>query len=107
MRSVEVIIKLRLRAPILLALFVFMAVHILAQSPNTASLIVVVADQNGAVVKDAKVSVQNAATGAAREADSGTDGIATISALPINGTYTVSVSREGFGSEQREGITLR
>ena len=34
-----------------------------AQSPNTASMIVVVADQNGAVVKDARVSVVNTATG--------------------------------------------
>ena len=43
----------------------------IAQSPNTATLIVVVVDQTGAVVKDAKVSVVNTATGAAREAGFG------------------------------------
>jgi hypothetical protein len=70
-------------------------------------MIVVVVDQNGAVVKDAKVSVVNNATGAVREANSGSDGNATIPALSITGTYTVSVSKEGFGNEQREDITLR
>ena len=78
-----------------------------AQSPNTASMIVVVVDQNGAVVKDAKVSVVNTATGAVREAVSGSDGSATISALSLTGTYTVSVSKEGFGNEERKDITLR
>src|ERR1043165_9489094 len=79
----------------------------LAQSPNTASMIVIVADQAGAVVKDAKVSVVNTATGATREAISGTDGAATFPALSLTGTYKVTVSREGFGSENREGLTLR
>ena len=79
----------------------------LAQSPNTASMIVIVADQAGAVVKDAKVSVVNTATGATREAISGTDGAATFSGLSLTGTYKVTVSREGFGNEERSGLTLR
>jgi len=91
----------------LVALFAFVAISIAAQSPNTASLIVVVADQNGAVVKDAKVSVVNTATGATRDVDSGNDGNATIPGLSISGTYTVTVSKDGFGNENREAITLR
>src|SRR5262249_20716631 len=79
----------------------------LAQSPNTASMIVVVTDQNGAVVKDAKVSVTNTATGAVREAVSGNDGGATIPALSLTGSYTVSVTKQGFGNEERRDITLR
>ena len=79
----------------------------LAQSPNTASMIVIVADQAGAVVKDANVSVVNTATGATREAISGTDGAATFSGLSLTGTYKVTVSREGFGNEERSGLTLR
>ena len=43
--------------------FAFIAAPVVAQSPNTASMIVVVVDQNGAVLKDAKVLVVNAATG--------------------------------------------
>src|SRR5437016_4269892 len=86
--------------------FAFAAL-ITAQSPNTATMIVVVIDQAGAVVKDAKVSVVNTATGAVRDAVSGSDGSATIPALPLTGTYTVAVSKAGFGNEELKDITLR
>src|SRR5436190_8896917 len=76
-----------------------------AQSPNTASMVVVVEDQNGAVVRDAKVSVVNDATGASREVTTGGDGSVTVPALSLTGTYTVSVSKDGFGTEQRKDIT--
>jgi hypothetical protein len=105
---IKVPIKTRLRVPLLLlALLAFAAMPAAAQSPNTASMIVVVVDQNGAVVPDAKVSVVNNATGDAREAVSGSDGLATVPALSLTGTYTVGVSKEGFGSEERTDITLR
>ena len=45
-----------------IALLLFLAaiaLPIAAQSPNTASLLVKVVDQNGAVVKGAKVAVTN------------------------------------------------
>ncbi|HEX8119462.1 MAG TPA: TonB-dependent receptor, partial [Pyrinomonadaceae bacterium] len=78
-----------------------------AQSPNTASLIVVVVDQNEAVVRDAKVTVSNDATGAVREGVSDGDGRVTVAALPLTGTYTVAVSKEGFGNQEAKGVTLR
>ena len=81
--------------------------QVLAQSPNTASLIVIVEDQTGAVIRDAGVTVTNAATGAVREVTSGADGAVTIPALSLTGTYTVSVFKEGFGNEERKDITLR
>jgi hypothetical protein len=90
-----------------LLLIFFIAMPIAAQSPNTATMIVFVSDQAGAVVKGAKVSVLNTATGALREAVSGDDGNATFPALSLTGTYTVTVSREGFGNEERTGLTLR
>jgi hypothetical protein len=100
--------KNQLRLPMLLmALLAFIATPTLAQSPNTASMIVAVVDQAGAVVKDAKVLVVNTATGAVREAVSGSDGSATIPALSLTGTYTVSVSREGFGVQELKDVTLR
>ena len=100
--------KNRSRLPLLLlALFAFIAAPVAAQSPNTASMVVVVVDQNGAVVPDAKVSVVNTATGAARETVSGSDGNATIPALSLTGAYTVSVSKDGFGNEELTDITLR
>ncbi|HVG39259.1 MAG TPA: TonB-dependent receptor, partial [Pyrinomonadaceae bacterium] len=94
-------------ALLLIAFCAFITVPLPAQSPNTATMIVVVVDQNGAFVPEARVSVMNAATGAVREAVSGSDGSATISALALTGTYTVGVSRDGFGNEERRGLTLR
>ncbi len=81
--------------------------RVAAQSPNTATMIVVVVDQAGGVVKDAKVSTVNTATGAVRGAVSGNAGRATISGLSLTGTYTIVVSKEGFGNEEVKGITLR
>src|SRR5947209_15949576 len=79
----------------------------LAQSPNTASMIVTVVDQNGAVVKGAQVSVVNTATGAAREALSGNEGRATIAALALTGNYKVTVAMMGFTGEEVTGLSLR
>ncbi len=79
----------------------------LAQSPNTSALVVVVVDQSGAVVADAQVTVVNGATGATREAVSGAEGSATVSALALTGTYTVSVAKSGFTSDDVTGLTLR
>jgi hypothetical protein len=87
--------------------FVLLAAAAQAQSPNTSSLIVVVRDQTGAAVRDAKILVVNIATGGVRETVSGPDGSATIAALPLTGTYNVTVSKEGFGTEERDAIVLR
>ena len=100
----NVIMKRLLLLPLLIIL---VGASALAQSPNTASMIVVVADQTGAVVKDAKVSVVNTATGDSREAVTGADGTATFPGLSLTGTYKVTVAREGFGNEERSGLTLR
>src|ERR1035437_2789028 len=105
---VKLTTKNRLRLPLLLiAIFACIAAPAAAQSPNTATMIVAVVDQTGAVVKDAKVSVVNTATGAVREAVSGSDGSATIPVLSLTGTYTVGVSKAGFGDEGLKDITLR
>ncbi len=78
-----------------------------AQSPNTATMVVFVADQTGAVVSGAKVSVANVATGTVREAVSGSDGSATFPALSLTGAYTVTVSKQGFGNQELKDIMLR
>ena len=92
---------------LLTAFFVFIAAPVVAQSPNTAAIVVNVVDQNGAGVTQARVSVVNTSTGELRETVSGNDGSATIPALSITGAYTVSVSKDGFGDEERKDITLR
>jgi hypothetical protein len=79
----------------------------LAQSPNTATVVVVVVDQTGGVVKDAQVRVVSTGTGTSREATSGADGSATVAALPLTGSYTVSVSKAGFTAEDVKDVLLR
>src|SRR5690349_37961 len=100
-------IKNYLRLTILLALSALIAASVAAQSPNTATIIVAVVDPTGAVLPDAKIVVVNNATGAAREVVTGGEGTATIPGLSLTGAYTVSISKQGFGSEDRKDITLR
>ena len=70
-------------------------------------MIVVVVDQTGAVVKDAKVTVVNTATGASRDVMSEAGGLATFPALSVTGMYGVSVAKPGFTSEDVKDLTLR
>src|SRR5215831_6968034 len=84
-----------------------LTVFAVAQSPNTATIVVDVTDQSGAVISDAGVSVVNIETGAVRDAMSGSDGSATIPALSLTGKYRVAVSKPGFGTEEVKEITLR
>jgi hypothetical protein len=70
-------------------------------------MIVVVVDQTGAVVKDAKVTILNAATGASRDVVSEAGGLATFPALSVTGLYGVTVTKPGFTSEDVKDLTLR
>ena len=85
----------------------FLSFTTFAQSPNTGMMIVSVIDQNSAVVKDARITVVNTATGDVRESESGNDGSAAFPALPLTGTYLVTVSKEGFGNEELKDVSLR
>jgi len=88
-------------------LTVTLALPAFAQTPNTAALVVAVVDQTGAVVSDARVRVINHETGATRDASSSANGIATIGALPLTGTYTINVSKAGFTADDVTDLTLR
>jgi hypothetical protein len=78
------------------------------QSPNTATIVVEVTDQSGAAVPEASVAAVNGQTGVRREARTGTDGSATLAALPLTGTYVISVSKPGFaGQQDARDLTLR
>ncbi|HXH07968.1 MAG TPA: TonB-dependent receptor [Vicinamibacterales bacterium] len=79
----------------------------MAQSPNTAAIVVTVVDQTGAVVPEAAVSVTNVETGAVRTAVSASDGTAVVSALSLTGRYRVSVAKPGFTAEEIPDIRLR
>jgi carboxypeptidase family protein/TonB-dependent receptor-like protein len=95
------------RIACVLAACLALAVPAVAQSPNTSTVVVFVADQSGAVVKDAKVSITNNQTGALRESMSGADGSATFPALSLTGSYTISVAKPGFVADDVTGLTLR
>jgi len=90
-----------------LVLLMLTALPVAAQSPNTASILVNLVDETGAVVRGADVSVLNSATGAVRNVTSGSDGVASIPALPLTGNYTVIVTKPGFATEHRDNIVLR
>src|SRR5689334_11965633 len=91
----------------LVSAFVISVASAFAQSPNTSTVLVLVTDQSGAIVKDARVSVTNNKTGAVRESNSGDDGSATFPALALTGDYRISVSKTGFVADDVTGLTLR
>jgi hypothetical protein len=95
------------RILVLLLVVAGLATAASAQSPNTSTVVVLVTDQTGAVVNDARVSITNDQTGAVREGATGSDGSATFPSMPLTGTYTVTVAKQGFAAEKRKGITLR
>ena len=80
---------------------------VMAQSPNTATIVVTVVDQQGGAVKDAKVIVINQATSASRDAPSLGDGSATFAALGLTGSYAVHVEKAGFTAQDVRDLTLR
>jgi Carboxypeptidase regulatory-like domain/TonB dependent receptor len=88
-------------------LLLVIAFPLAAQSPNTATLIVDVVDPTGAAVSGARVAAVNSATGGVREVLSDSAGTGTLPALSVTGSYSVTVSKEGFRSEERKDIALR
>lgn len=78
-----------------------------SQSPNNAGIVVVVSDPSGARVPGAAVTVTNTSTGAVRQATTGPDGSATLTALPLTGEYRVAVAMPGFTARDVTGLALR
>lgn len=92
---------------LLVSIFFIAVSPLLAQSPNTATLVITVVDQNDAVLPGASISVVNTANGSTRNAVSSADGSSTIAALSLTGAYKVSVTRAGFAGNNVAGLTLR
>lgn len=66
-----------------------------AQVTTTGRISGIVMDQQGAVIRNADVTVRNNDTGAEYTSKSGEEGTFFISALPVS-TYTVTVTAQGF-----------
>jgi hypothetical protein len=74
-----------------------MSFPVLAQTP-TGSVSGVVKDQQGAVIQNATVTVINKDTGAARSANTGSDGIYSVENL-LPGDYEVKIDAQGFATQ--------
>lgn len=82
----------------------FTSVQVRSQVSN-ATLSGTVADASGAVIANAKVSIQNVATGISRDVTTDSDGFYSVSNLQAGG-YQVTVSASGFSTYEQMGLTL-
>src|ERR1700752_4336804 len=83
-----------------------MSASALAQARLTgADLDGLVRDESGGILAGAGVTIVNAETAAARTIEPGQDGRFRALALPP-GSYSISLGRSGFATENRAGIIL-
>ena len=71
---------------------------LLAQTPDTATLQGRALDSSQSAIKGARVTVTNERTDLVRSAISDSHGVFTLTGLPGEGTYIVSVAKDGFAS---------
>jgi len=82
----------------------FSSVQVRSQLSD-ATLSGTVADSSGAVIANAKISIQNVATGIAREVTTDSAGFYNVPNLQP-GSYLVDVSASGFSTYERKDLTL-
>lgn len=88
-----------------IALCASMAAGPLIAQVTTATIHGTVIDASGSVVPQAAITVTHEATAATSTATSGTEGIFTLTFLPI-GQYTVLVEAKGFKTYRQNGLEL-
>ncbi len=64
-----------------------------------------VLDQSGAAIPSASIVIVNSQNGLKRTAGTNQDGFFVFPDLPI-GAYTVEASKQGFGSQEKDGVSL-
>src|SRR5262245_50887422 len=79
--------------------------HIVQAQTNTATLSGTVADNSGAIVANASITVSNVATGLKRQTTSNAEGLFTVPLLPP-GTYSLRAQRDGFSPVEINNIEL-
>src|SRR5258705_872472 len=77
-----------------------------AQTPDTAVLQGIVADPSHAAVSGAHITVTNEPTGLTRAVDSDSSGRFTLGGLPVSGTYTVTITKDGFAAAHSPHVQL-
>ena len=88
-----------------LALFAALVLSPVLMAQNTADIIGTVNDSSGAAVPNAKVTVKNTATNAARSMQASPAGDYAFTLLPV-GTYSVTVEANGFKTFSATSITI-
>jgi outer membrane receptor protein involved in Fe transport len=74
---------------------------------STATIVGRVSDPSGASVSGAKIAARNTVTGLERTTLATDSGDYELPLLPITGVYTLSVSKEGFQTQELTGIELQ
>ncbi len=97
--------RARLSTALILCISFFAAISSLYGQAGTASITGRVTDTSGAAVPSASVVVKNTATSASQTTQSDAEGRYTVPDLAI-GSYELSVSKDGFQTSVRTGITL-
>src|ERR1019366_2084860 len=72
---------------------------------STGTILGTVKDSSGGVVAGSTVAIKNVETGQSRTIATGDDGAYRVPALAVGG-YEVTVSRTGFQTATRKGLTL-
>jgi hypothetical protein len=85
---------------------VFAAVQF-CQAQPAATILGTISDSTGALISGAKILVHNTDTGQERATTSGDRGEFELPLLPTTGAYTLSVSKEGFQTQEFTGIVLQ
>jgi hypothetical protein len=82
------------------------AVPALAQTGDTSQIFGTVRDESGGVVPGATVTTRNRTTGLERTTVTSDKGEYVVPSLPL-GTYSITISLDGFRTLVRDGIALR
>jgi hypothetical protein len=90
----------------MLAFFGLFSAVLLSQTPDTATIHGHILDQKQAPVPGVLVTLTTANSAMKRTAQTDSDGDFTITALPVDGTYTVTANKEGFAAAKLTGIAL-
>src|SRR5215475_2063800 len=90
---------------ITLSALIFGATWTVMAQTATGQITGVVKDANGAVLAKAKVKVDNALTGLARETTTNEEGIYAFPLLPV-GVYAVTVEHQGFHAAKKANISV-
>src|SRR3954468_13307947 len=97
--------QLPFRTTAILLIALFMIPAMFGQGIITGTIAGTAVDQQGAVVKDAKILATNTDTGVSYTGSSNDQGYFSIRSVPA-GNYTVTVEAQGFSKKQITGVKV-